>query len=200
MFQDKLSFGRCYHIYFSGDPKQAIFRLEEDYYSFLDQFRIYVNPIVHLYAYCLLPTHFHLLLRIKDKIDIEYVYSQQEMLLMQFSNLFDAYTRYFKQRYQLTDRVFNGRVSRQVPRRNKLICDLIAYIHQNPQIHGIVSDFRNWPFSSCFAYLRQDRRSMIAKELLLDPECRQRILNLQNAPRLQVMEPGMGFYRRNRKD
>jgi hypothetical protein len=25
---------------------------------------------------------------------------------------------------------------------------LIAYIHQNPQRHGMISDFREWPYSS----------------------------------------------------
>ena len=30
---------------------------------------------------------------------------------------------------------------------------LIAYIHQNPQKHGFVNDFRDWPYSSYQAHL-----------------------------------------------
>jgi hypothetical protein len=30
---------------------------------------------------------------------------------------------------------------------------LVAYIHRNPQIHGFVDDFRDWPFSSYQAIL-----------------------------------------------
>jgi REP element-mobilizing transposase RayT len=187
MTQENLGFGCCYHLYHAGNPREAIFRLEEDYYSFLELFRKYVWPIANLYAYCLLPTHFHLLLRIKDKKEIEYVYSNNGMLSVQFSNLFGSYTKHINQRYQRTGVLFNGS-AREIPRNKDLICDLVVYIHQNPQLYGLVTDFRYWPFSSCFAYLRQDRRSMIAKELLLDPVCHQRIIKMQNTPRMRVRD------------
>ena len=83
--------------------------------------------------------------------------------------------------------LFNGS-TREIPWNKDLICDLVVYIHQNPQIHGIVTDFRYWPFSSCYAYLRQDRRSMIAKELLLDPVWYRRIVQEQKVPRLRVRD------------
>jgi putative transposase len=193
MTQEKLCFGCCYHLYYSGNPKRAIFRLEEDYYSFLDLFQKYVSPIVYLYAYCLLPTHVHLLLRIKDKMKIEYVYSNSGMLRGQFMNLLGAYTKYVNQSYSHSGNLIVDGAAREVPRNTRLICDLIVYIHQNPQIHGIVSDFRHWPFSSCYAYLRQDRRSMIAKEVLLDPVFHRRIVETQDLPRMRVMDCEGGF-------
>lgn len=176
MVQEKLRFGCCYHLYYSGSPKEAIFRLEEDYYSFLDILRKYVNPIVYLYAYCLLPTHFHLLLRVKEKKKIEYVYSDEDMLWGQFTKMLAAYTKYVNDSYQRSGHIIAGGTTREVPLNKELLCDLVVYIHQNPQIHGIVSDFRYWPFSSCFAHMRQDRRSMIAKELLLDPSFHRKIM------------------------
>ncbi len=188
MTQERLSFGCCYHMYCAGNPKEAIFRMEEDYYAFLDIFRKYVNPIVNLYGYCLLPSHFHLLFRIKDKREIEYVYSESHMLWGQFSNLFSAYLKYMNRSYQRSGRLINSQGTREVPRNKDLICKLLVYIHQNPQIHGIVSDFRYWPFSSCFAYLRQDRRSMIAKEILLDPVCHRKIVEQNTSHVMQVMD------------
>lgn len=180
MTQEKLHFGNCYHLYYSGNPKQALFRLEEDYYSFLDIVRKYVSPIVYLYAYCLLPTHFHLLLRIKEKKAIEYVYSNSTMLWGQFVNMLGAYRKYIQDSYQRAGGLIDGGMIREIPRNKELLCDLVVYIHQNPQIHGIVSDFRYWPFSSCQAHVRQDRRSMIAKELLLDPGAHKRIVQVQD--------------------
>lgn len=185
---ERLCFGSCYHLFYSGNPKEALFRLEEDYHSFLDLYQKYLSPIVYLYAYCLLPTHLHLLLRIKDKSKIEYVYSNSAMLGLQFSNLFGAYTKYINRSYPRSGRLFDGGTTRELPRKVGLICDLIIYIHQNPQIHGIISDFRYWPFSSCYAYLRQDRRSMIAKEVLLDPAYHKRIVEKQDLPRMRVMD------------
>lgn len=183
-----ICFGRCYHFYQSGNPAEAIFRLEADYGSFLDLFQKYVNSIVHLYAYCLLPTHFHLLLRVKDQDKIDYVYPDSEMLATQFVNLFKAYTSFTNQKYHRSGDLFSVAPPREIPRTKKLICDLVAYIHLNPQLYGVVGDFRYWPFSSCYAYLCQDRRSMIAKELLLDSEAYHRILAAQKTPRLRVMD------------
>ena len=189
-----LHFGCCYHFYHSGNPAEAIFRLESDYYVFLDLFGKYVSSIVHLYAYCLLPSHFHLLLRIKDHNQINYVYPDREMLSIQFENLFRSYINSFNQIYHRSGSLFSIDPPRLIPRKKKLICDLVAYIHLNPQIYGVVSDFRYWPFSSCYAYLCQDRRSMIAKELLLDAESYHQILALQKTPRLRVMEWDRGKY------
>jgi hypothetical protein len=188
MIQANLNFGCCYHLYCVGKPKEAIFRLEEDYYCFLDLYRKYVNPIVYLYAYCLLPTHFHLLLRIKDKQKIAYVYADNSMLWGQFENLFIAYEKYIGRTYQRSGFLFNGRTAREVPQEKDLICELVVYIHLNPQIFGIVADFRYWPFSSCYAYIRQDRRSLIAKEILLDPVCHQQIVEAQVLSQHQVSD------------
>ena len=50
------------------------------------------------------------------------------------------------------------------------ILDLITHIHQNPQIHGMVSNFRIWPFSSYQVYINQNLRSVVTKELFSDYE------------------------------
>ena len=179
MIDFQFDFGTCYHLYCAGNAREAIFRFEEDYYSFIKLFQKYLNSIAYLYAYCLLPTHFHLLFRIKEKKKIEYVYSERELLRLQFRYFFAAYEAYFNRTYQRSGFLFNGRTPRKIPRKMDLLCTLIVYIHQNPQIHGIVSDFRYWPFSSCYAYLRQDRRSLIAKEILLNPAYHKQILENQ---------------------
>jgi len=188
MTLERLRFGCCYHLFYSGNPKEAVFRLEKDYYSFLDLLRKYVSPIVYLYAYCLLPSHFHLLLRIKDKKKIEYVYSNNGMLWGQFAHLINEYTKYINRSYQRSGCLIEGGTTREIPWSKDLICDLAVYIHQNPQIFGVVSDFRYWPFSSCSAHLRQDRRSMIAKEFLLDHDCHKQIVEMQDLPRQRVMD------------
>ena len=185
MTQPRLEFGSCYHLFYSGSPKEAIFRLEEDYYAFLDLLQKYIGSIINLYAYSLLPSHIHLLLRIKDKPSIEYVYSDNEMLWVQFDNLIRAYTRYINRSYSRSGKLIEKESPREIPRDPDLICDLVVYIHQNPQIYGIVSDFQYWPFSSCNAHLRQDRRSMIAKELLLDPDCHRKIIQMQELPHIR---------------
>lgn len=174
-----LSYGNCYHLYQPGDHQTAIFRDDREYHQFLSLFKRYLGPITDLYAYCLLPTHFHLLFRVKERQQIEYVYPQASMLGWQISTMLAVYSQTLSRNSPGKIRDQDGRGIRQIPLDKRLVCRLVVYIHQNPQLYGIVSDFRYWPYSSCFAYLRQDRRSMIAKDLLLDPVYHALILSLQ---------------------
>lgn len=175
-----LVFGQCYHFFQMGNHRRALFQEDQDYEYFLDLYRKYLRPVAELYAYCLLPTHFHLLFRIKDHHQVEYVYPEEGMLGWQLRTLLVVYTKNINQATRDSGPMLDGGSAREVPDQQDLLCKLVAYIHQNPQIHGMVSDFRFWPYSSCFAYLRQDRRSLIAKDLLLDPAFRRRLLELQN--------------------
>ena len=45
--------------------------------------------------------------------------------------------------------------------------NLIAYIHQNPQKHGIVDRFEDWPWSSYGAFLRDDE-TRLQREIALN--------------------------------
>lgn len=45
--------------------------------------------------------------------------------------------------------------------------NLIYYIHANPQIHGLIDDFRNWPYSSYGKFL-EARKSHLKKEEVLN--------------------------------
>jgi hypothetical protein len=44
---------------------------------------------------------------------------------------------------------------------------LINYIHQNPQLHGFVDDFRAWPFSSYGTILSQ-RPTRVQRDSVLE--------------------------------
>jgi hypothetical protein len=58
--------GRFYHLYNRGNSSGNIFYCDENYEYFLRQFEKYFLEWVDLYAYCLIPNHFHLLIGIKD--------------------------------------------------------------------------------------------------------------------------------------
>ena len=41
---------------------------------------------------------------------------------------------------------------------------LVVYIHQNPQKHGLIDDFRDWPFSSYQAMI-SNKPTLLAREV-----------------------------------
>ena len=59
--------GKYYHIYNHANGNEQLIREDKNYKFFLLKVKEYVVPVAEIFAYCLLPNHFHLLIRIKDE-------------------------------------------------------------------------------------------------------------------------------------
>ncbi|MBI5566575.1 MAG: hypothetical protein HY870_16865, partial [Chloroflexi bacterium] len=70
-----------------------------------------------------------------------------------FANFFNAYAKAFNKVYQRTGALFQRPFGRILVASDAHFSRLVTYIHQNPQKHGFVTDFRNWPYSSYHAHL-----------------------------------------------
>jgi len=60
-----------YHIFNHANGFENIFSEAENYRYFLEKYRLYISPIAETYAYCLMPNHFHLVIRIRKQEEIE---------------------------------------------------------------------------------------------------------------------------------
>ena len=65
-----------------------------------------------------------------------------------FSNFFNAYAKTINKAYGRTGSLFEHPFERVPITSNRQFWNVIAYIHQNPQKHGFVKDFRDWKYSS----------------------------------------------------
>jgi hypothetical protein len=65
-----------------------------------------------------------------------------------FSNLFNAYAKAFNKRYNRTGSLFQRPFGRVKVTSDAQLFHLAIYIHRNPERHGLVEDFRYWPYSS----------------------------------------------------
>jgi REP element-mobilizing transposase RayT len=63
----ELCAGEHYHFYNRGHNRELIFYQRQNYLFFLERLRRYLVPALDVVAYCLMPTHYHLLVRIKHK-------------------------------------------------------------------------------------------------------------------------------------
>lgn len=61
----------CYHIFNHANGFENIFRREANFVYFLEKYQLYISPIAETYAYCLMPNHFHLVVRIRKREMIE---------------------------------------------------------------------------------------------------------------------------------
>lgn len=59
-----------YHVYNHGNAGDLIFCEDKNYAFFLKRYRNYIPLIAHTYAYCLMPNHFHLMVKIKSRKEL----------------------------------------------------------------------------------------------------------------------------------
>lgn len=55
-----------YHIYNQGNNRQKIFFERDNYLFFIKKIRAYLLPYCDVLAYCLMPNHFHIMVKIND--------------------------------------------------------------------------------------------------------------------------------------
>jgi putative transposase len=61
---------KMYHIYNHANGNDNLFYTEDNYFYFLKRYSELLSPIIDTYAYCLMPNHFHWLVKIKSEKEI----------------------------------------------------------------------------------------------------------------------------------
>jgi putative transposase len=84
----------------------------------------------------------------------------------QFSNFFNAYAKTINKAYGRTGSLFQHPFGRVPVTSDRQFWNVIAYIHQNPQKHGFVKDFRDWKYSSYGIILTEKHTSVKRDEVM----------------------------------
>ncbi|SEM53379.1 Transposase IS200 like [Chryseobacterium taichungense] len=156
--------GYVYHIYTHANGNDLIFREEENYRYFLKKLEKYINPITEMYAYCLMPNHFHLLLRFKELKEIE---NEHFYLMKHFSNLLNGYAKAYNKRYNRKGSLFLDYIRRKRVDNKKYLLKLLHYIHNNPVNHGFIEDINDWKYSSYQSYINFSKESRIERKEMM---------------------------------
>jgi putative transposase len=98
--------GMYYHIYNRGNNRENIFIEDRNYSYFLMLFSRHLSPLMHLYAFCLMRNHFHLLVRIREGDEKGQLQVKQRNPSRAFANMFDAYTKSINKAYQRCGALF----------------------------------------------------------------------------------------------
>ena len=188
--------GFYYHVYNRGNNGETLFRQERNYRYFLELYALYIYQIAETFAYCLLPNHFHFLIRIRNLeglpfqgrhssdshppgtalltssgeqlyFPVEQRRSLNKILSQQYATLFGTYTKAINKAFNRTGSLFEKPFHRKLVASDAYFTALIAYIHRNPQNHGIIDDYRDWPYSS-YQTLLSDKPSRLERKTVLD--------------------------------
>jgi putative transposase len=128
-----------YHLYNRGTEKRVIFLDVQDYHHFL--FLMYIcnteksielrnvgenfdrgETIIDIGAFCLMPNHFHVLVREKIKNGIS-TYMRK---------LLTSYSMYFNKKYKRTGKLYEGVFKSTYVNKDTYLKYLYSYVHLNP--------------------------------------------------------------------
>jgi REP element-mobilizing transposase RayT len=131
--------GHIYHIYNRGASREIIFREEENYVFVLRKIKRYVQELaLTLIAYCLMPNHYHLLVR----------QDGQERAGLLPQRVFNGYTKAYNKRYDHSGTLFQGPYRAIHLEDESHLLHLCRYIHANPVKDGLASAPEDWPYSN----------------------------------------------------
>jgi len=169
-----------YHVYNHANGDDNLFRTDENYRFFLKLYSTYILGIAETFAYCLMPNHFHFVIRIRKEEELSKFYHIEKKTLpalitleglirlnsLQFSHLFNAYTQAFNKLYSRRGSLFIDTFKRRKVTSEIDLLNLIHYIHNNPVHHGFTKNMDDWKFSSYSVFL-SPRKTMLAKSELM---------------------------------
>lgn len=160
-----------YHIYNRGNRKSNIFWDVKDYLRFMKRLKEYKDRFeIDLICYCLMPNHFHLLLK-----------TQKEDAITKFMlTLSTSYSKYFNIKHELVGRLFQERFRAKLVETDEYLLHLSRYIHLNPISEDIkklnislrstpgveVSRLAEYPWSSYNEYCRK-KKGLCNKDQIL---------------------------------
>ncbi len=161
-----LKFDHYYHIYNKGVNDIDLFREHKDYYRFLNLMDKYLLPVSTIYAWALIPNHFHILLKTKkvEELDIfkglkyllvsnrQYFVIKHSLkipnLSKQVSNLCNAYAKYYNIKYRRRGTLFERPFKRKLIDNKYYFKRLVLYIHYNPVHHKFCEHPLEYPWTS----------------------------------------------------
>ncbi len=184
----EFSIGEFYHIYNRGTDKRIIFKHKSDHLRFMvllylcnsnlkvdlgdhlrqgrtlsDMFDLDRNEtLVDIGTYCLMPNHFHILVKEKMEGGIS--------LFMQ--KLTTAYSMYFNKKYDRSGTLFQGKFKSKHVAKDNYLKYLFAYINLNPiklidknwqevgikDLHQAQKFLKNYEFSGFLIHSGEDRK------------------------------------------
>lgn len=171
---DEIEEGYFYHIYNRGNNSEKIFFSEENYAYFLKLLTKYIFPVADIYAYCLLNNHFHILVRIKEKNEIEInklkfstVEKPKEVSASrQFSHFLNAYSQAVNKKYARTGSLFEKRFQRKRISDDHYLRQVILYINTNPLKHNLVEKPEDYKWSSYNSHISNAKTKLKRKEVI----------------------------------
>ncbi len=155
-----------YHFYNRGNNRQAVFFERENYIYFLKGIKRYLRGKVEIIAYCLMPTHYHILVRVIGQQTSEVLKTSEVSLAMQ--KFLISYTKAINKRFDRVGALFQGQFHGEPITNYKHLLILCAYIHANPVKDGLAASPEMWDFSNYLEWMGLREGTLVNREFIAE--------------------------------
>lgn len=130
----------------------------KDKEQFITKFIASRECLVDIVAYCLMPTHIHLVLR----------QTEDNGITIFMKNTLDSYTRYFNIKTKRKGPLWQSRFKNVLVENDEQLLHLTRYLHLNPSSEGLVTNPMEWPYSSYGEYIGLVEDKICSTNILSD--------------------------------
>ena len=176
-YHQALYFNNYYHMFSRANGNEKLFFSEENYRYFLRKLHFHTSKVCQIYAYILMPNHFHLLVKIKDEKAIINAFTDykkkeydvhnddlSDFIMQRFSNFLNGYTKAVNKRQNRKGALFMDYIKRSIANDTADIIKFMFYIHKNAIHHGVTQKLGQWKYDSYNTYLSNMSTKLMREE------------------------------------
>ena len=163
-----------YHVYNRGNNKQPIFFKKNNYLFFLRKIREQLSPCSNIINYCLMPTHFHIIIQANEKSISErksFGGKPMQEFAYRVGMLLSSYTQAINIQNNTTGSLFQQKTKAKILSEEvegiiqNYLENCFFYVHNNPFEAGLVASLHDWLYSSYLDYIGKRNDTLCDKEI-----------------------------------
>lgn len=165
IFNDSDDFGRFLELinlyrYIEFKHKYSKFNILTDEQKLLIEIGLkrFSEVDVEIVAYCVMPSHFHLILKQVRNNGVSNF----------MSKILNSYSRYFNIKHHRSGPLWSGRFKNVLVESDEQMLHLTRYVHLNPSSAGLLDNPFNWPWSSLSEYMGKSDGSICQFDTIID--------------------------------
>ena len=149
--------GGYYHLFNRGANRMSICENDGNFIYLLGLMKRYLAQLqITMIAYCLLPNHYHWLVR-----------QDGETRAGQLpQSVFNAYSKAFNRANGRTGTLLESRYKAIAVTSEPYLLHLCRYIHANPVRHGLATHVHLWPYSNFQEWMQQREGTLVDHEFI----------------------------------